>query len=71
MTKHNLSDRCGGKTCYSSHRKAHTAIRLLKRGSGTRSDLPNRAYHCDDCGFWHITSLPSYNKDKRRRNKHG
>jgi hypothetical protein len=44
-----------GKVGYESHRRAMIACGRIVANS-RRDSLPERAYHCDFCGRWHLTS---------------
>jgi hypothetical protein len=55
------------KVRYTSERFALMDIKRIKKIS-TRDKIPVRAYFCDLCGFWHLTSAKSKNdevKDKK------
>jgi len=44
------------KTQYMSETFANIEIKRI-RSNSNRDKVPKRAYKCDDCGFWHLTSL--------------
>lgn len=44
------------KRGYLSQREAIAALRWIKRHSRASNRRPVRAYRCDDCGCWHLTS---------------
>ena len=51
------------KTSYPSKREARSVINSFhKRRTRTHygSKLPKRAYYCDKCNAWHLTSLVDY-----------
>lgn len=43
------------KQIYETYERAKAAIKILKRVASDKT--PVRAYHCPECGQWHITSL--------------
>jgi hypothetical protein len=43
-----------GKTRFRDHESATTALQITQRSSRTRK--PTRAYRCDLCDGWHLTS---------------
>ena len=49
---------CEGKAC----REAREILSDAKRRNHTRHSkvIPKRAYYCEVCGQWHLTSLPYY-----------
>lgn len=56
-----------GKRCY-NEREAGNILNSLKhhRNSdhlGRNKDLPRRKYYCTDCGCYHLTKQPLYDKD--------
>lgn len=52
------SKRCGsGKKRFRDHQSAVHALRRIKGGS-SRDRVPAKAYECDWCGGWHLTSRP-------------
>lgn len=52
---------CSNKKRYPSQRKAAEAMNIIKHNS-PRSIIPRRAYHCDECGDWHLTSISQRQK---------
>jgi hypothetical protein len=44
------------KTQYMSETFANIEIKRI-RSTSKREKIPKRAYKCDDCGYWHLTSL--------------
>jgi hypothetical protein len=54
MTEYQL---CAGKRCL-SYREAHQQIADARRHNQRNhmKTIPKRAYHCDVCGTWHLTS---------------
>ena len=54
-----LDTTCNGKRCYGSSKAARAILNLAKRSRrlhGGPTQIPIRTYHCDDCGFWHLSS---------------
>lgn len=52
-------ERCNGKVRYSTRKDAVTTLNHRTRGrSKRRNNRPAflRAYACDECGGWHLTS---------------
>ena len=51
------TNRCGlrGKRRFRDHRSAIEALRRI-RSNSVRQTVPARAYECDACGGWHLTS---------------
>lgn len=56
--------RCKGKRRYRDHPEAMRSLRGFKNGS-RRDVIPVRAYSCDVCHGWHLTSSDVW--DQRRR----
>jgi hypothetical protein len=52
-----------GKVCY-SYLGAHEALRDAKRYNhlNHKKKIPKRAYFCDVCGMYHLTSMPDRTK---------
>ena len=48
---------CTGKTAYGSSKSARSALRAIRHGHNSRADRPHRAYKCNVCGNWHLTSF--------------
>jgi hypothetical protein len=53
----NNDDKCK-KTKYCSKVAAELDIAKIKRIS-TQEKIPQRAYRCNKCGCWHLTSKPA------------
>lgn len=57
-----------GKRCY-NERDAGRAINLCRRHRATdhlgRKDIPKRKYFCRDCGTWHLTKQPLFDRESR------
>lgn len=56
-----------GKRPYLSQRAADGALRAIARDPFRTRVYPVRAYRCDDCGMFHLTSLavaPRFHKGK-------
>lgn len=47
-----------GKRMFDSKRDAVTRLNELQHGKRRIGKLPTRAYECNICGKWHITSHP-------------
>jgi hypothetical protein len=47
---------------YGTYREAIRAMRGIRAKymakARPREQMPIRAYHCDPCGSWHLTSMP-------------
>lgn len=61
-----------GKVCYTEREAGGLLNSLKARGSkdwvSTRrkTKVMKRKYHCNECGFWHLTHYSYYNEGKRR-----
>lgn len=44
------------KRCFNSYSKAMNEIRRQHHSKKKHHDICSRAYQCDKCGFWHLTS---------------
>ncbi len=53
---------CGSKKSYKNARDAHCALGLINRTS-ERETVPTRAYYCDMCNMWHLTSQPKWKNE--------
>ena len=60
-----------GKVCYSSQREANSVLNSMHKSkdrgrtfSHRGKKIPCRAYYCDECGAWHLTSLSGYDCSK-------
>jgi hypothetical protein len=53
------------KTPYMSEQYANIEIKRIKAKS-SRDTVPKRAYKCDDCGYWHLTSKNDYKKPEKK-----
>lgn len=56
-----------GKRCY-NQREAGRILNLCKRHRsndhlGRNKELPRRKYYCSDCGCYHLTKQPLYDRD--------
>lgn len=60
---------CNGKLCL-SYREAREMIRSAHRGKvGHHSKkIPCREYYCQDCGTYHLTSMPYFYDRKKNKN---
>lgn len=47
------------KTAYANEKMANEDIDRIKAKS-TRDKKPMRAYHCNKCNLWHLTSTPDF-----------
>lgn len=47
------------KTKFASEDAAKAVIDQIARKNQNRKK-PKRSYHCEDCGLWHLTSLPDF-----------
>ena len=50
------------KIGYSSEREARTVLNIFRRNrkASYGKKIPKRAYYCEQCGMWHLTSLADY-----------
>lgn len=48
--------RACNKRRYRDHAEAIGALRSIRAGQAKRQVVPSRAYPCDRCGGWHLTS---------------
>lgn len=58
-----------GKRCYNG-REAGRIINACKRHRnndhlGRNKDLPRRKYFCKECGSWHLTKMPRFDRESR------
>lgn len=58
----NLSEQCM-KVQYTSEKFALEDIERIRKKSN-RSRIPMRAYYCDKCNFWHVTSKSDTNTER-------
>ena len=57
--------RCHSKYCYPDEETAANALKVIRsvRGASEGDEWPDdqrierRAYYCEECGFWHLTSM--------------
>ena len=59
--------KCNGKLTYAGRKTAQQAVKDKSRGNRMR------VYRCDDCGYFHLTTLTDRNvlkKPKRRTYEH-
>lgn len=58
------------KKAYDSYNEAKEALKCIKRSAKKRSKIPTRAYRCEECGQYHLTSIshPNKRKLKNKRN---
>lgn len=57
--------RCHSKYCYPDEETASNALKAIRsvRGASEGDEWPDdqrierRAYYCEECGFWHLTSM--------------
>lgn len=52
------------KVGYKDRIAAMLALAKCRKGSGARNE--RRAYHCGDCGQWHLTSRDEKNTGKNK-----
>jgi hypothetical protein len=55
------------KQLFESESKAMNSIKFNKDDFDDKNHVPCRAYYCEACGGWHLTSLPSYNENSNKR----
>lgn len=56
------------KRCFDSYSKAMSEIRRQHRSKNKHHDICSRAYQCDKCGYWHLTShAPSATSERIKR----
>lgn len=55
-----MSTRTCGKVAYKNRGQAERALVTIKRESSKSDHRPVRAYACERCRFWHLSSLESY-----------
>ena len=68
--------RCScGKVCYTEReagmflngvRKRHKS-RSIRRMVCSNNDTVKRKFHCEICGYWHLTHWRQYNVDRKRK----
>jgi len=59
-----------GKKRYENKKHAQTVMNFSKKQR--RKNLPQRAYFCESCGYWHLTSKPDWfakPQNRPKRNK--
>lgn len=49
---------CGGKVRYPDQQAAKDAVRVIRYRHGVEG-TPKRAYECEQCGGFHLTSQPA------------
>lgn len=60
-----IHDYCG-KILYSSEKEANSARKLINRDLTKVGKSPiNRAYFCDQCEAWHLTTIPYWIPSER------
>jgi hypothetical protein len=61
-----LGARCASnKRCYATRARAMTALRDVRHQRRGAVDV-KRAYHCPQCGNWHLTSSPHLTREQLR-----
>lgn len=55
------------KRCY-SQKDVNGVLRSAKRHPRT-SNIPKRAYHCNYCGYWHLTSTINHSHMQKKQIK--
>lgn len=66
-----MRDRQTAVTCnkliYTSLKDAQTHLNSMRKQLRYQRDhkIPKRAYKCDDCGYWHLTSKETSHKPKK------
>lgn len=45
-----------------SYRAAHEKLNDARKARHPGKKIPKRAYYCEECGGWHLTSMAHYGK---------
>ena len=52
------NETCRGKVRYRDHAEATRVLQNIRTKGDARETMPCRAYECDRCKGWHLTSKP-------------